>query len=115
MRFLLIPSPGIPGEGQGGGPTEDARSKAPTPALPGVPGKGEAFVPDMIETESHHRRARLPQWLAMSPLLIWLLAFIVAPTLIMLVYSFCQRDELGQVVFSFTSDNYVRAFKAVYL
>src|SRR4051794_38269519 len=69
----------------------------------------------MSELESHHRRAKLPQWLAMSPLLLWLLAFIVAPTLIMLVYSFCQRDELGQVVFSFTMDNYARAFKAVYL
>ncbi|HEY7091111.1 MAG TPA: ABC transporter permease [Tepidisphaeraceae bacterium] len=68
-----------------------------------------------IEPSSQHRNARTGQWLALSPLVLWLLAFIIAPTLIMLVYSFCQRDELGEVVYSFTWDNYARAFKSTYL
>ncbi len=51
----------------------------------------------------------------MSPLLVWLLAFVVAPTAIMLVYSFCTRDELGQVVFEFSLDNFKRVFDATYL
>jgi len=42
-------------------------------------------------------------------------AFVVAPTLIMLVYSFCQRDELGQVVFSFSLDSYKRVADPTYL
>ena len=49
-------------------------------------------------------------WLLMAPMLLWLIAFVVAPTLILLVYSFCQRDDLGQVVYAFTWDNYRRIF-----
>lgn len=54
-------------------------------------------------------------WLLLSPMLLWLVLFVVAPTAILLVYSFCQRDELGQVVFSFTWENYVRIADPVYL
>ncbi|WP_428938291.1 ABC transporter permease [Fontivita pretiosa] len=53
------------------------------------------------------------QWLALAPLLVWLGAFVVVPTGIMLVYSFCQRDELGQVVYDFTLENYVRVFEGL--
>ncbi|HWA84847.1 MAG TPA: ABC transporter permease, partial [Opitutus sp.] len=48
-------------------------------------------------------------------MLVWLVVFVVAPTAILLVYSFCERDELGRVVFSFTFDNYQRVFEPVYL
>src|SRR5262245_31071323 len=61
------------------------------------------------------RRAGLRGWLLLSPLLAWMAAFVVAPTLIMLVYSFCQRDELGQVVFSFSLSSYARVFDPTYL
>jgi spermidine/putrescine transport system permease protein len=54
-------------------------------------------------------------WLLMSPLFLWLAAFVVAPTAIMLVYSFCTRDELGQVVFEFSLDNFKRVFDGTYL
>jgi spermidine/putrescine transport system permease protein len=47
------------------------------------------------------------------PLLIWLAAFVLAPTVVMLVYSFCQRDEFGQVVFAFTWENYARVFEGL--
>jgi spermidine/putrescine transport system permease protein len=46
----------------------------------------------------------------MLPLILWVLAFVVAPTVLLLVYSFCQRDELGQVVFHFTLDSYRQMF-----
>jgi spermidine/putrescine transport system permease protein len=45
----------------------------------------------------------------------WLVAFVVVPTGILLVYSFCERDELGRVVYSFTLENYRRVFEPVYL
>jgi ABC-type spermidine/putrescine transport system permease subunit I/ABC-type thiamine transport system substrate-binding protein len=54
-------------------------------------------------------------WLLMSPLFLWLTAFVIAPTAIMLVYSFCTRDELGQVVFEFTLDNFKRVVDGTYL
>jgi len=40
---------------------------------------------------------------------------VVVPTVILLIYSFCQRDEFGDVVFRFSLDNYSRAFESTYL
>ena len=54
-------------------------------------------------------------WLLLSPLLAWLIAFVVAPAAILLVYSFAQRDELGRVILTFSLDNYRRTFEPVYL
>ena len=56
------------------------------------------------------RRPGLLGWLLLTPMLAWLIAFVIAPTLILLVYSFCQRDDLGEVVYVFTWDNYRRIF-----
>lgn len=61
------------------------------------------------------RRAGKSAWLLLAPLLVWLFAFVIAPTAILFVYSFCQRDELGRVVFSFTLDNFRRVADPVYL
>jgi spermidine/putrescine transport system permease protein len=61
------------------------------------------------------RRPGLTGWLLLSPLLLWLVLFVVFPTAILFVYSFCQRDELGQVVFQFTWSNYGRIFDPIYL
>lgn len=54
-------------------------------------------------------------WFLLTPLLVWLAALVVAPTAILLVYSFCQRDELGQVVFDFTWANYARLLDPLYV
>jgi spermidine/putrescine transport system permease protein len=51
----------------------------------------------------------------LTPVIVWLLAFIAIPIGILLVYSFCQRDEVGRVVFNFTLENYGRVFDTVYL
>jgi spermidine/putrescine transport system permease protein len=61
------------------------------------------------------RRASWRAWAMLSPLLLWLILFVVAPTLILLVYSFCQRDEFGDIEYSFTWDNFRRAFQPLYL
>ena len=54
-------------------------------------------------------------WLLLAPLLLWVLAFVVAPTLIMLAYSFCQRGTLGGVVWEFTTQNYAAVLDPTYL
>lgn len=69
----------------------------------------------VVAPQGAQRRPGLLGWLLLAPLLVWLFAFVVAPTAIMLVYSFCQRDELGQVVFDFSLSNYARVFDATYL
>lgn len=62
--------------------------------------------------------ARRPTWLAwllLAPLALWLVVFVVVPMGILAVFSFCERDELGRVVFSFTLDNYRRVLDPTYL
>lgn len=61
------------------------------------------------------RRPSGRAWLCLAPMVIWLLLFAVAPLGILLVYSFCQRDDLGRIVFSFSWENYVRVFEPRYL
>src|ERR1051325_1732559 len=56
------------------------------------------------------RRPGVMGWLLMAPMILWLVAFVVAPTLILAVYSFCQRDELGRIVYQFSWENYRRIF-----
>ena len=60
------------------------------------------------------RRPTWQTWLLLAPLLVWLLAFVVAPVAILIVYSVAERDELGRVIFTFTLDNYQRVFDPVY-
>ena len=54
-------------------------------------------------------------WLLLTPLIAWALAFVVAPALIMLVYSFASRGTLGDVVYDFTLENYKGVGDPVYL
>jgi ABC-type spermidine/putrescine transport system, permease component I len=60
---------------------------------------------------SHERRPGWGAWLFLAPLLLWLILFVVVPSVLLVVYGFCERDGLGQVVFNFTWENYVRAFE----
>lgn len=61
------------------------------------------------------KRPRWRAWLLLTPVIGWLVLFVVAPTAVLFVYSFCERDELGRVVFAFSLDNYRRVFDPVYL
>jgi spermidine/putrescine transport system permease protein len=68
-----------------------------------------------IDPQGRQRRASLSAWLLVAPLFIWVAAFVVAPTLIMLVYSFCKRGTLGGVVYELTLENYAAVFDPTYL
>jgi spermidine/putrescine transport system permease protein len=65
---------------------------------------------DLPEATGSQRRPGLLGWMLMVPMLAWLAAFVILPTAILFVYSFCQRDELGQVVYHFSTENYRRIF-----
>ncbi len=54
-------------------------------------------------------------WVLLAPLLLWVMVFVVAPGALLAVYSFCDRDELGRVVFDFTTASYARVVDPVYL
>jgi spermidine/putrescine transport system permease protein len=73
-------------------------------------------IPDAIAAANPHARSPgVRGWLLLAPMLAWLALFVIAPTLILLVYSFCSRDDLGRVVFDFTWDNYARVLDPTYL
>ena len=59
---------------------------------------------------SPQRRAGIGPWLFLTPMLGWLLLFVIVPTLMLVVVSFCDRDSLGRVVYTFNFENYIRAF-----
>lgn len=69
-----------------------------------------ATTPIASEASANQRRPGFLGWLLMTPMLLWLVAFVVVPTAILFAYSFCQRDELGQVVYHFSWENYRRIF-----
>ena len=54
-------------------------------------------------------------WLLLAPLIAWVVAFVVAPAVIMLVYSFANRGTLGGVVLGFTLENYAGVLDPVYM
>lgn len=59
---------------------------------------------------AHERRPGWGAWLFMAPLLLWLILFVVIPTVLLVIASFCERDSLNRLVYNFTWDNYLRAF-----
>jgi spermidine/putrescine transport system permease protein len=64
-----------------------------------------------IAFTSSSRRPGVGAWFTFLPLLIWLILLVVAPTIVLIVYSFCDHDEdLGTPVFRFTLDNYREIF-----
>lgn len=53
--------------------------------------------------------------LLVAPALLWLSIFFVIPLLIVVAVSFAGRAPYGQVIFSFTIDNYLRFLEPLYL
>jgi spermidine/putrescine transport system permease protein len=64
---------------------------------------------------SHQRSPGGIGWLLLAPLLVWVIAFVIAPAGIMLVYSFLKRGTLGGVVWEFTLENYTGVADPTYL
>jgi len=56
------------------------------------------------------RRPGWGAWLFLAPLLLWLILFVIVPTLLLVFASFCERDGLNRLVYHFTLDNYKAAF-----
>lgn len=57
---------------------------------------------------------RLAGWLLMTPLVLWLLIFVIMPTILLVIISFCRQGSIVGVEYVFNADNYVRAFKETY-
>jgi spermidine/putrescine transport system permease protein len=75
----------------------------------------QVSIGDVSVASTTHRRPGLWGWVLLSPMLLWLVAFVVAPGLILLIYSFCERGTEGPVSYVFTLENYHRVFSGTYL
>ncbi len=53
--------------------------------------------------------------LLLAPSALWLLLFIVAPIVIVIIVSFATRGAYGKTIYEFTVGNYARAFDTLYL
>ena len=73
------------------------------------------LAPTSTPKGASHRAPGLWAWIVLSPLLIWLLLFVVAPTLVLTAVSFAERDSLGRIVWNFSVQNYARAFDWVWV
>ena len=56
-----------------------------------------------------------PPRLLLAPAILWLLLFIVAPLVIVLVVSLATRGTYGRTIYDFTPANFLRAFDPLYL
>ncbi len=61
------------------------------------------------DASSYQRKPGLMAWLVLAPLLIWLVLFVIVPTVMLICVSFAERDALGRVVWTFNGQNYLRA------
>jgi spermidine/putrescine transport system permease protein len=61
------------------------------------------------------RRPGRAGWLLLSPVILWAVAFVIAPAIIMMIYSFAHRGTLGGVILGFTLENYASVLDPVYL
>jgi len=68
-----------------------------------------------LPKSGRHRTPGLLAWIVISPLLLWLLLFVVAPTAMLVAVSFAERDALGRIVWTFSLQNYQRAFDWVWI
>lgn len=68
-----------------------------------------AAGPAVPFTGNYTRRPGLGAWLFMSPLLLWLLLFVIVPTVMIVLLSFAERDALGRTVWNLNIQNYLRA------
>lgn len=64
---------------------------------------------------AHQRHPNVLAWLVFAPLLAWLVAFVVVPTIMLVLLSFGEQKGLGTFHFTMTFDNYARAFHWTWL
>lgn len=64
---------------------------------------------------AHQRHPTVLAWLVFAPLLAWLVAFVVVPTIMLVLLSFGEQKGLGTFHFTMTFDNYARAFHWTWL
>ena len=74
-----------------------------------------ALATGPAQAVARQRRPGWVGWLFLSPMLLWMAVFVVIPTAILLVYSFCERGQGTPVAYTFTWENYARVIRGTEL
>ncbi len=74
-----------------------------------------AAAADNLGASAYKRRPSWVAWLVFAPLAAWLILFVIVPTLTLVALSFGEQRGLGTVEFTFTLENYQRAFNWTWL
>jgi len=67
-----------------------------------------------VSASAQRRKPGVLAWLVFAPLLAWLVLFVIAPAIVLLVLSFGKQSGMGTIQFTFSVDHYVRAFNWVW-
>jgi spermidine/putrescine transport system permease protein len=57
----------------------------------------------------------LAKTITTAPIAVWMLGFFLIPLVLIVIVSFCIRGEVGDIVYSFTGDNYKRLINTLYI
>lgn len=74
-----------------------------------------AAAADNLGASAYKRRPSWVAWLVFAPLAAWLILFVIVPTLTLVALSFGEQRGLGTIEFTFTLENYQRAFNWTWL
>ncbi|GAT33107.1 spermidine/putrescine transport system permease protein [Terrimicrobium sacchariphilum] len=74
-----------------------------------------AAATDNLGASAYKRRPSWVAWLVFAPLAAWLILFVIVPTLTLVALSFGEQRGLGTIEFTFTLENYQRAFNWTWL
>lgn len=66
--------------------------------------------------EKKRKLSKLPgMLLTLGPMGIWTMVFFVFPFIYIIIVSYCSRDQFGNVLYEFTTKNYITLLKPIYL
>ncbi len=51
----------------------------------------------------------------LMPIIIWMSAFFLIPLIFIIIISFCSRGEVGNIVYTFTLNNYLKLINPLYI
>lgn len=66
------------------------------------------------KTRHEFRSNTLPALVTVGPVTVLLIALVLAPLIFVAIMSFCQTDEYYNVVYNFTTNNYIKLISADY-
>jgi spermidine/putrescine transport system permease protein len=69
---------------------------------------------ETVKYQETGAKKKLGPFLTISPIIIWLLCFLVIPLFLVVLVSFMTRGQYGNIEYKFTFENYTQMFDSLY-